>query len=73
MTELEKVFDSLTWERKFEYEIPSSMITRVFRNGIEAQKYFNTHREETNKVYRSAHLFTDSLSQCIAITAEEWE
>jgi len=72
---LEILFDNIMWKRKFEHEIPGSMIVRVFREKdiLEAKKYFNTHQEETKKLYRAAFLFTDSLGQCIAITAEEWE
>jgi len=75
MTELEKIFDNLNWKRKFENVIPNQNIVKVFRKGHidRTEKYFNNHQEETNKHYRSAYLFTDSLSQAIAITEDEWE
>ena len=74
-TSLETLFDRITWERKFEYEIPSSMISRVFRKEdiSAAVKYFSTHKEETQKQCRAVYLFDDSLGQALAVTQEVWE
>jgi hypothetical protein len=70
VTQLEKVFDELTWDQKFLNSVPKYNIVYVFREGDDLKK-IKRLKEETNKGgFRSAHLGSDSLGQILVICEE---
>ena len=74
-TKLEIVFDSVTWDRKFENDVPQENILRVFRENEaeEAGRFIADLEEETEKVWRSVSLGQDSLGQLLAVVEAEWD
>jgi len=72
---LEELWDTIEWERKFEYSTPTDNLVAVFgKNDLKAAKrYFATHHEETQRVYRAAHLGMWSSGEKIVVTEEAWD
>lgn len=71
ITELELIFDSISWDSKWERHIPPSHeIIRVFRedSASQARHYFARAKESTRLAVRSVWLASDSVGQFLAVT-----
>ena len=73
-TELEKVYDSIDWERKFQYQIPREF-DETWREAEaeKAKKFLAKKQEETQKVVRSLFLAEDSRGQVLIFCEENWD
>jgi ATP/maltotriose-dependent transcriptional regulator MalT len=78
--DLEKIWDSLKWERKFEYSTPSANITHVWHaysqeEVAEAEEILANLAEEEELegryIIRSAHLGSWSSGEVIVICESE--
>jgi len=77
MSKLESIFDNLSWERKFEHQVPDRNILFAFRekDADKATKKLTKLEEEDHQknVVRVAYLGSDSLGQVLCVTEEEWD
>lgn len=73
-TELERVYASAEWDRKWSYVVPGGDIIQIFREASSdaAGRCLASMPDESDKYCRSLYLFNDSLGQALAVCEERW-